>query len=614
MTLPRILVIDDQCANQAFMRESVFGHCNLVEIDLDTSDSEVERIRRPDSIAAAVFSSGQIKRETAVENSMEEVLRVVKSGWPSVEGWRWALILLDLQFDSTPSTPQDGRFGLEVLKELVRRFPDFEAQVGNSEVPIVMLSTVAKELIEREAGKYGALAYIEKPELTRAEFKRLLNHHGLIEDSDGLLVGKSYGLLKVLRDARRIASMNSGNALILGPQGSGKTSIARYIHNQSGRDKTGPFIEHVSRPAVKELEYSELFGCWKGAHNEAKVHSGGKVEQAHMGTLLIDEVQTLNAMNQEELLQFGRLRNGKREVRRLGNFPKSDLYQAQQSVKGDLNKATSVITVDVLVLSATNAPLDVPAWRAERGFSEALYTRLATEYAGRPLRFPSLAERRDDIPLLFEKFVNMATEEFKGRTYQNGKKSIEPEAMERIKDYSWPGNVADLYGFARAVASNSQEFPDVFERHLPPFPRSDSTPIPVSVPVPPPPSSSTHNNLDEALRMLGSVQVPHSREALYGRLQSFQDAYGQLIKQLCEVALEETSPVEPGPLDKRPYVPALKLLYGQKMTAGQANSKLLQLKKMFWKDNPPAAGSPLAIAISRAGENRNPNSSDDEDS
>lgn len=604
MTVPRILVIDDQCATQPLVRANVFQHCDLKKIELETSEAEVENIAGPRSVAA-VFTSGQIRRGAMTDNSIEEVLRVVKAGWPSVEGWRWALILLDLQFLSTYKTDQDLHFGIEILKELVQTFPDREARAGNSELPIVMLSTEARETNEIRAGKYGASAYIEKPELTAEVLERLLDHHGLVEDPNHFLLGKSYGLLKILREARRIARMNNGNALILGPQGAGKTSIARYIHRQSRRD--GELIEHTSKPAVKELEYSALFGCWKGAHNEAKASSGGTVEQAHRGTLLIDEVHTLNAMNQEELLQFGRLNEGKREVRRLGNANNDP--RAEQSVNGEFDKRTSVITVDVLLLAATNEPLDDPEWRSKYGFKGPLYTRLALEYAGKPLRFPSLAERRDDIPLLFEKLVNLETKKIEGRTNENENKLIDPAIMQRLKDYSWPGNVAQLYGIARTAARNAQEFPEVFERHLPPLREDKLSPIPLP-PVPPEPTPIGFDELEQILR---TIEVPTSRHKLNGRLQSLQDAYGRLIKEMFEVALEQTQPVVAVAPEKRPYIPALQLLYGYRMAAYQGNGKLLKINKMFWKDNPPAEGSPLAIAVERARKHRHPNGVDDED-
>jgi DNA-binding NtrC family response regulator len=553
------------------------------------------------AIAGAVFTSGQINRQ----NSLEEALKAVKSGWPSTDGWRWALILLDLRFDSTPAAEGDEIFGFKVLKELVKTFPDREAQPGNSEVPIIMLSGELEEIVEPGSNEYGASAYAAK-ELSRERFDELLEEHGLIEDIYGDLRGKSHALLKLLRDARRVARMRAGNALILGPQGSGKTSLARYIHKKSGR--TGALVEHVSMRTALGLEYAQMFGHWAGAFTDAKESRAGKAELAHKGTLLLDEVHNMDPMSQEELLQFGRLENGKRTVRRQGSFVRRD-----RSVRGDVDEKTGVITVDVLVLAATNEPLDNPDWRSERGFSEPLYTRLALEYVPGPLRLPSLAERQEDIPFLFSEFLDQATKEIGGRTNKDGKKSIDPAVLTRLKAFPWLGNVAQLAGVAKGVALKSKDFADVLDRHLtlpaqPPPVIPELIPEPIIVAPPTLSTSSTHS-LKDVVNAIRNAQLPRSHDELSGSLAALQDAYGQLIMDLIEVALDETKPVASTAEKNRPYVPALKLLYGYRMDAYQANGKLLQLAKLFWKDNPPAEGSALAHAILRAIRNRNPKGS-----
>jgi DNA-binding NtrC family response regulator len=398
--------------------------------------------------------------------------------------------------------------------------------------------------------------------------------------------------------------MRAGNALILGPQGSGKTSLATYIHKKSGR--TGALVEHVSMRTAVGLEYSQMFGNWVGAFNEAKESRAGKAELAHKGTLLLDEVQNMDRMSQEELLQFGRLQNRKRSVRRLGNFVRRD-----KSVRGDLDEKTGVITVDVLVLSATNAPLDNPKWRSEQDFSEPLYTRLALEYGPGPLRLPSLAERQEDIPFLFGEFLDQATKEINGRTHEDGKKSIDPAVLTRLMAFPWDGNVAQLAGIAKGVALKSKDFADVLDRHLT-LPKVTSVPItpdPLPAPIPARIIDRPGNSLKDIEHAIRNAEVPRSHDELVGSLAALQDAYGQLIMDLIEVALDETKPVAGTPDKNRPYVPALKLLYGYRMDAYQANGKLLQLAKLFWKDNPPAEGSALANAIMRAIRNRNPKGS-----
>jgi two-component system response regulator FlrC len=599
------LIIDDQYATQAAARGNLCYQCGLVKITEETSDRELEELAASeDAVAGAVFSSGQVSSQGLVENSIEEVLKTLRAGWPSAEGWRWALILLDIRFDSEPKRDDNPVFGLKILEELVRTWPDRQAQTGNSELPIVMLSTISREERARQANQAGALAYVEKEELRRERLQELLDEHGLITDSSANLVGRSVALLRVLREARRVARMRSGNAMILGPQGSGKSSLALYIHEQSMKLwGPRPFVSFFSAPSAKALEYANLFGYWYGAHNTATVSAGGKAEDAHKGTLLIDEVHNLKSDTQQELLQFGRLENGRRFLTRLGNFPSATdkVNQAKRSVRGERDPATSRIAVDVLVLSATNEPLDDPNWRATNGFSEPLYTRLAIEYAGQPMLFPNMDHRREDIAPLFEFFLKQETAAIGGRTNSDGTKTLDAEVKNWLLEYEWPGNVAEMKGVALAVARNSRDFPDVFARHLP-------TLSPATVPRPSPPTeplASQSNSVADAERALRNAQVPRSIAELGGGLASLHDAYGQLIKELLEVALEQTK-LARGSDDF--ITPTLRLLFGPEIRmATQAYGKLLALKKLF-KNHPPPPGSLLAYAIQKAEDSRNPKS------
>ena len=597
-------MIDDQYATDTFMRGNLCYQCRLSKINVKTSDRELaETAAAEEAIAGAVFTSGQIVRGDEVENSVEEVLKVVESGWPSPDGWRWALILLDVHFISKPARYDDQTFGIKVLEELVRRWPDREAQTGNSELPIVMLSTRSRQERARDANQSGAAAYVEKDELKDQRLQELLNEYGLIGDPSGALVGRSHALLKVLRDARRVARMQAGNALILGPQGAGKSSLARYIHERSGR--SGLFVSYFSTPSAKELEYANLFGYWYGAHSTALESAYGKAEEAHEGTLLIDEVHNLKSDTQQELLQFGRLEGGRRWLRRLGHFPTAQerAKQATRSERGDRDPETSRIAVDVLMLSATNEPLDDHNWRAAHGFSNPLYTRLAIEYVGRPLRFPGLAQRREDIPQLFEFFLQQETRNIGGRTNEDDMKSLDAEVAARLQEYIWPGNVAELRGVALEVARNSKDFTDVFIRHLP------TLDVPAggrpAAPTTDAPPTATANSLADVERILRNVHVPRSMRELQGRLSSIHDAYSLLVREVLEAAFDEKMASE----GRKAFVtPALNLLFGDKMKATTAYGRLLSLARLFEKDYPPADDSPLAIAIDQARRNRNPRS------
>ncbi len=625
-TIPRILIIDDQFATEADLRSSRCIEYGLVEIDASTSDEELRRraqeekaITGEEPTAAAVFCSGQVRRGGTAENSVQGVLEAVRSGWPSPAGWSWALILLDVQFISAPPRyDDDNNFGWKLLAELVRSFPDPDAPPGNSELPVVMLTSVKREEGQIPASKGGARAYVEKnwekgkeeDKLTRERLRELLDEHGLVGDPSGELIGGSRAMLKVLREARRVARMGAGNAMILGPQGAGKSALADYIHRQSVQKGRGSaYIKYASSPATTALEYGQLFGYWFGAHDMAKESACGKAELAHKGTLFLDEVHYLASDTQQALLLFGRpdKETGLRWIRRLGNFPTAaNVGQAYKSIRGGrLDKDTLLIAVDVLLLTASNQDVDDPEWRTEHGFDDSLYQRLATEYAGRPLRYPSLAERKEDIPLLFKDFLIRETRKIDGRLNEKDSKTLDAELVERLRDYSWPANVAQLQGVAAEVARNAKDFPNVFARHLPPLPPvtpRHAPPKPVSTETPAPTPAQPAHGLAEAVDVLRSVQVPRALEDLKEQLPPLEKAYARLIKEALEVTLEQMMTAHGS---ERFCLPAFKLLCGSEIKAGgQAYSKLLRLYKLFGKDYPPTPGSALDIAIERAKKNR----------
>jgi len=496
MRLPRILVIDDQYATQADLRVPLCRRCKLVEVKAGAADAEVERKASGHSeiVAAVTFCSGQSGEPSLAQNSVQTIDDAISSGWPSSEGWHWALVLLDLQFDSKPDKRDgDESFGLTVLQHLVGRYPDYSAAEGNCEIPVVMLSGLSRAERNRPAGRAGALEYVEKDDLNGERLNGLLAEYGLLEDAQSmgrsaekLLLGRSLPLLKILREARHIARRRLGNALILGPQGSGKSSLADYIHVHTGR-KTEP-VRYFVAPTTSDNQYAELFGFWKGAYTGAEESRAGRAEEANNGTLLIDEIHGLQTKSQQELLQFGRLVNDNanlRILRRLGSFPTSPaatVTQALQSVRGRLlNRTTAEIEVDVLVLAATNHPIDDVEWQKRHGFSDALYTRLATQYGNRVLVFPSLCERRADIRGLFRGFLETETRSIKG----TWPKDIDEDVFEQLEIYEWPANVADLQGVARTVAKAARTFDEVLLRHLPskPFSKPGTSPPSLEEPL-----------------------------------------------------------------------------------------------------------------------------------
>jgi DNA-binding NtrC family response regulator len=609
MTLPRILVIDDQLAALDYRRAELCEKCNLIEVRLADSDADVRK--KPQSekaIAAVTFVSGQVHRGKLIENSVEVAKQAVNAGWPNKNGWAWALILLDLQFDSIPTQSGDSRFGIKILGELVRDWPDRDAPIGNSELPVVMLSTAVRLEGEGPSNRAGARAYVEKNDLTHGpkpqeKLRELLDEHGLIPDEAGLLRGQSFSFLKLLREARRIAQMNSGNAMLLGPTGSGKTDLALYIHRQSRR-KDQPFRKYIIRASAENTEQVSLFGYWDGAFTGAEKSRAGEAELAHKGVLFLDEVHSLTSSMklQNELLTFARPnRVGLREVKRLSSptKPKHKIHKANDNVIGDIDENDNIL-VDVLLLSASDEALEDQAWRRANKFREALYRRLATDSLDRPLRVPSLAERMEDVPVLFQQFLDEKTNEKDWRTSSERTKSVECEVFERLLSYSWPGNIAQLRSVAHTVAYHSRGFGEVILRHLPALDETVKREYPDEFHKP---SKSVANleeieriKLEEVERIFDNVEVPRSLRALEGRLPSLQKGYGKLVRNILEVAFEENSSI----------TPTLRRLFPGEIIKDTtaAYDKLLTLSDLFMADHPPRTGSFLEDAIKKAEWNR----------
>jgi DNA-binding NtrC family response regulator len=195
---------------------------------------------------------------------------------------------------------------------------------------------------------------------------------------------------------------------ILGETGTGKELIARTLHERSPR-RAGPFVTLNCAAVPAELIESELFGHEKGAFTGAALRHAGKFEQAHRGTLVLDEIGDMPLAMQAKLLRV--LEEG--EVERVG---------------GD-----RPIAVDARVLVATLRNLDE---LVESGhFRQDLYHRIYVF----PLRLPPLRERLEDIPVLVEHFARQIAD-------QNGwkPKIFAPEAIEELRRYNWPGNVREL--------------------------------------------------------------------------------------------------------------------------------------------------------------------------
>jgi len=229
------------------------------------------------------------------------------------------------------------------------------------------------------------------------------------------IIGSSEPLRTVLWQVSRVAPMDS-TVLILGETGTGKELIARAIHKQSSRSAR-PFIRVNCAAIPPSLIASELFGYEKGAFTNAVQRRLGRFEQAHTGTIFLDEIGELPIDTQIALLRVLQ----EREIERIG----SNLS----------------IHVDVRVLAATNR--DLKAAVAAGTFREDLFYRLNVF----PIQMPPLRERKDDIRSLVEYFVYR-------HSRQAGKKitKMDSKTLELFQGYRWPGNIRELQNLVeRAV-------------------------------------------------------------------------------------------------------------------------------------------------------------------
>lgn len=256
--------------------------------------------------------------------------------------------------------------------------------------------------------------------------------------SDVQLIGSSPAIEAILAQIGKVATTNA-TVLIRGESGSGKELVARAIHLASHR-KLNPFICLNCAALPETLLESELFGHEKGAFTGATERKIGKFEAAHGGTIFLDEIGEMPATAQSKLL---RVLEGHAYERIGGSEP---------------------VKVNVRVVAATNRPLE-EAIRQNR-FRQDLYYRLQVV----EMRVPSLRERKDDIPILAEFFLQRFRQEI-GRKITG----FTPSAMEKLSKHTWPGNVRELRNvIERAVALSDGGMIDADDLWLSPLTLSGS--------------------------------------------------------------------------------------------------------------------------------------------
>jgi len=298
--------------------------------------------------------------------------------------------------------------GLQLLDVVKKEHPD---------LPIVMISGHGNIETAVAAIKHGAYDFIEKPfkadrlvlvadrALETSRLKREVRQLKQLAPLPPTLVGRSTVIAQLRQAIERVAPTNS-RVLIVGPSGAGKELAARTLHQMSGR-ANGPFIVINAAAITPERMEIELFGV--DQPNGSDDRKPGALEEAHDGTLFIDDIADLPRETQNKILRVL-------------------VDQTFQRVGGS-NK----IAVDVRIVSSTTRNLETEI--AEGRFREDLYHRLSVV----PIRVPPLSERREDIPQLIDYFMEQIS-----ATTGLPKRQIGQDAMAVLQSHVWPGNVRQL--------------------------------------------------------------------------------------------------------------------------------------------------------------------------
>jgi DNA-binding NtrC family response regulator len=303
--------------------------------------------------------------------------------------------------------------GLDILRECKEVLP---------QTPVILITAYAKVESALEAMKLGAYDYITKPfkvDELQLTIQRALDNQSLVRENRNLrqivkekyrfenIIGTSGKMQDIYNLIAKIADTDS-TILIQGESGTGKELVARALHFNSNRQHQ-PFVAINCSALPENLLESELFGHKKGAFTGAVQDKIGLFEEAELGTIFLDEINSMAVSLQTKLLRVLQ----ERQLRRVGD--------------------TKNLPINVRVLAATNQALQNLIETGQ--FREDLYYRLAVI----PLEMPALRERTEDVPLLVNHFLQKNS----AQTATEAKR-IEPKALELLQQYRWPGNVREL--------------------------------------------------------------------------------------------------------------------------------------------------------------------------
>jgi len=342
-----------------------------------------------------------------------------------VGGWGYDIVEAD-DGSTAIEKVQERPFDLILMDVRMLKVSGLEAleriKAFNPAIPITIMTAYSSVETAIEALKKGAYDYLTKPldfDKLRLTIERAMEHTRLKEENRLLkenlgkhfdmqnIIGRSRAMISLLETVAHVAP-SEATVMITGESGTGKELIAGVIHHNSPR-KDGPFVKINCAAITETLLESELFGHEKGAFTGADRRKEGRFYQANQGSIFLDEVSEMPLTMQVKLLRVLQ----ERELTRVGG--------------------EKVISVDVRVIAATNK--DLVDLKNRELFREDLYYRLNVV----SLEIPPLAERRDDIPLLAQHFLEIFVDKNKKKI-----KGFTPKAMDLLVRYDWPGNVREL--------------------------------------------------------------------------------------------------------------------------------------------------------------------------
>ncbi|UCD46453.1 MAG: sigma-54-dependent Fis family transcriptional regulator [Deltaproteobacteria bacterium] len=353
----------------------------------------------------------------------EEIVRESLASWLEEDGYEvkvaenaaralerlpekeWNLAMVDLKMP--------GMDGIELMDEIRKIKP---------ETIVIIMTAYATVDTAVQAMKKGAYDYIVKPfnpEDLSLTIRKIIEHQKLLKENIYLrkelkkqyrlhdMVSKNHKMIEIFELVKTVAKSNS-TVLVQGESGTGKELLSRAIHMESPR-KDEPFVTVSCASLTESLLESELFGYEKGAFTGADQARSGKIELAKDGTLFLDEIGDISLKLQMDLLRVLE----EKEFRRVGG--------------------TQLIPVNSRIIAATNR--DLTKAIEEGKFREDLYYRLNVI----SVLLPPLRERKEDVPLLVEHFLERFNIEM-GKNVEG----VAESAMRMLMDYSWPGNAREL--------------------------------------------------------------------------------------------------------------------------------------------------------------------------